>query len=109
MDTTFKQTLKEELSFQNMTVKELAYKTSISPRTLEGYLGTRGSIPPADAAVKIARALNVTVEYLVTGTAQDGQDTEKTDQLLLRTLKKLSDRDKKLLISLSEAMGSLPC
>lgn len=55
------------MEFQDIRVKELAAKTGISPRTLEGYLGTRSSIPPADVAVKIATALNVSVEYLVTG------------------------------------------
>lgn len=68
MNTTFKTTLRGELDFQNKTVKELAIETGISQRTLEGYLSARGSIPPADVAVKIAKALHVTVEYLVTGT-----------------------------------------
>ena len=67
MDSIFKQTLRAEMDFQDIKVKDLASKTGISPRTLEGYLGNRASIPPADVAVKIATALNVTVEYLVTG------------------------------------------
>lgn len=67
MDTVFKRILRSELDFQDIKVKELALKTGISQRTLEGYLSARGSIPPADVAVKIARALNVSVEYLVTG------------------------------------------
>ena len=67
MDAIFKNTLRSELDYQDMKVKELAVKTGISARTLEGYLGARSSIPPADVAVKIAQALNVTVEYLITG------------------------------------------
>ena len=55
------------MDFQDVRVKELAAKTGISPRTLEGYLSSRGSMPPADVAVKIADALNVSVEYLVKG------------------------------------------
>ena len=31
------------------------------------YLGTQQSMPPADVAVKLAKVLNVSVEYLVTG------------------------------------------
>lgn len=58
------------MDFQDIKVKDLANKTGISPRTLEGYIGNRASIPPADVAVKIANALNVTVEYLVTGKQQ---------------------------------------
>ena len=67
MDSVFKETLRSELDFQDIKVKELSARTGISRRTLEGYLSARGSIPPADVAVRIARALGVTVEYLVTG------------------------------------------
>ena len=67
MDSIFKQTLRDEMDFQDIKVKELSLRTGISQRTLESYLGARGSIPPADVAVKIAKALNVSVEYLVTG------------------------------------------
>ena len=67
MDSVFKNTLRSELDFQDVKVKELSVRTGISPITLEGYLSSRGSIPPADVAFKIAQALNVSVEYLVTG------------------------------------------
>lgn len=70
MDSLFRETLRSELDFQDIKVKELAVKTGISQRTLEGYLGARGSIPPADVAVKIAQVLNVSVEYLVTGDSE---------------------------------------
>ncbi|MDE7392621.1 MAG: helix-turn-helix domain-containing protein [Treponemataceae bacterium] len=70
MDSVFRETLRSELDFQDIKVKELAVKTGISQRTLEGYLGARGSIPPADVAVRIAQVLNVSVEYLVTGDSE---------------------------------------
>ena len=70
MDSVFKQMLRNEMEFQDIKVKELALRTGISQRTLEGYIGMRGSIPPADVAVKIAKALNVSVEYLVTGESE---------------------------------------
>lgn len=59
--------MRAEFDFQGLTVKELSARTGISPRTLEGYLSARGSIPPADIAVTISHALHVSVEYLVTG------------------------------------------
>ena len=65
--SSFKENLRAELDFQGLTVKELAARTGIIKGTLDNYLGTRESIPPADIAVKIAQALNVSVEYLVTG------------------------------------------
>lgn len=64
---TFKENLRDELNFQGMTVKELAAKTGLIKGSIDNYLGVRASIPPADVAVKIAKALNVSVEYLVTG------------------------------------------
>lgn len=64
---SFRENLRDELDFQGLTVKELSAKTGIIKGSLDNYLGARASIPPADVAVKIAQALNVSVEYLVTG------------------------------------------
>lgn len=64
---SFRENLRNELDFQGLTVKELSAKTGIIKGTLDNYLGIRASIPPADIAVKIAKALNVSVEFLVTG------------------------------------------
>lgn len=63
----FKETLKDELQYQDITVKELAFKTGINKRTLDNYLRENVSQPTVENAVKIAQALGVTVEYLVTG------------------------------------------
>jgi transcriptional regulator with XRE-family HTH domain len=67
MQSDFKRNLRNELNYQDLTVKELSVKTAIPKPTLDCYLGTRTSMPPADVAVKIASALGVTVEYLVIG------------------------------------------
>lgn len=80
MDFIFRETLRSELDFQDIKVKELSWRTGISQRTLEGYLGARGSIPPADVAVKIAKALNVSVEYLVTGETEQNSRKSKPAQ-----------------------------
>lgn len=64
---TFKERLRDELNFQDITVKELASTTGIKKGTIDSYLSVRNSIPTADNAVKIARALNITVECLITG------------------------------------------
>jgi transcriptional regulator with XRE-family HTH domain len=63
----FKENLKSELIYAGMLVKELSTKTGISRHTLDNYLNTHNALPNAEAAVKIARALGVSVEYLVTG------------------------------------------
>jgi transcriptional regulator with XRE-family HTH domain len=64
----FAENLRSELDYQGLIVKQLAAKTGINIHTLNHYLSGKKSMPPADVAVKIATALDVTVEYLVTGT-----------------------------------------
>lgn len=75
---TFRENLRSELNFQGLTVKELSAKTGIVKGTLDNYLGVRSSIPPADIAVKIASALNVSVEYLVTGIEKNRKSYTRT-------------------------------
>ncbi len=64
---TFSDRLREEIDYLGLTRKELAYKANVKIRALDMYIGSQGSMPPADVAVRLAKALNVTVEYLVTG------------------------------------------
>lgn len=63
----FNENLKGELEYKGMPVKELAHRTGIPKQTIDKYLLSNGSMPPADNAVKIAQVLGVSVEYLVAG------------------------------------------
>lgn len=63
----FSQRLRSEIEYSGFTHKEFAAKADIEKRALGAYLGTQKSMPPADKAVKMARVLGVSVEYLVTG------------------------------------------
>ncbi|MDR0301370.1 MAG: helix-turn-helix domain-containing protein [Treponema sp.] len=63
----FRENLKEELSFTGMYVKELAGLSGLKKQTIDSYLNVHGCMPSAEAAVAIAQALGVSVEYLVTG------------------------------------------
>lgn len=89
-----------------MIIKELSQKTGISENTLKSYLKTNPVEPKAINSVKIARALGVSVEYLVTG------GTEKTPQLsaetrfVAETFNSLSENDKKSVIALLKEMKS---
>ena len=67
MGSTFRENLRNELDFQGIIVKELSTKTNIPVGTLDCYLRTQAVEPSAENAVKIARALQVPVEYLVSG------------------------------------------
>ena len=67
MNCNFRENLRNELNYQGITVKELSARTGIPIGTLDCYLGTRATVPSVDTAVKIARSLQVSVEYLVIG------------------------------------------
>ena len=62
----FLEHLKDELNYQDLTQKELAEKTGISVNTIRGWF-SKDLVPDVFNAVKIAQALNLSVEYLVTG------------------------------------------
>ena len=70
----FRENLKSELVYQDIRIKELASKSGINPRTIEQYLSSAAKMPSAENAVKIANALGVSVEYLVTGKTE-GNDS----------------------------------
>ena len=63
----FAQRLRSEIEYLGLSQKEFAAKAGIKKRALDAYLGVQKSMPPADIAVKIASALGLSVEYLVTG------------------------------------------
>ncbi len=107
MGKTFKENLKELLEYQDMTMKELAYLTGISHRSIENYLNSRESIPPADYACKIAKALNTSVEYLVTGVDVNFKKSEYTGNLLsiIEAYPKLTPSDQKLLAGLANSLS----
>lgn len=89
----FRENLKAELTYQGILVKELSAKTGISKRTLDNYLREKGSMPPADYAVLIAKALNTSVEYLVTGETSSNSDSQLKKYLLLFSQLSKSDQD----------------
>lgn len=64
---SFNENLKEAMFCKNMTTADLASKTNINAGTISNYLKTKGSMPPADKALKLAQALNVSVDFLVNG------------------------------------------
>ncbi len=74
----FLERLKDELSYQGFTQKELAEKTDISVNTIRGWF-SKDLVPDVFNAVKVAKALNTTVEYLVTGENNNQAAQELTE------------------------------
>lgn len=64
---SFRENLRDEISYQGLRIKEVAGKAQISESSFLSYVDARAALPNVEVAVKIAQALNVSVEYLVTG------------------------------------------
>lgn len=102
--TDFAERLRSEIEYKGLSQKEVASKAGIKKRALDMYVGSQSSMPPADVAVKIAQVLDVSVEYLVTGTElkspqkqkqqkQTESITQRKSKNILPELEKLSFRD----------------
>lgn len=92
----FRDNLKEQIEYKGLIVKELAARSGVSKRTIDTYLDKRGVIPNAEIAVKLAKALDTTVEYLVTKeTGKNGSLTLPADYATYHKYKTIiSDFDK---------------
>lgn len=112
---SFRENLRDELNYKDLRIKELSEKTKISIGTLNHYLAEKSTEPTAENAVKIARALGVTVEYLVTGKNSSTQNSKpqltdeeiriyKQNASLIKKLAQLSPASKKAIENLIEQM-----
>jgi len=106
---SFRENLKAELTFADMRVKELAKLSGIKKTTIDSYLRENNNIPSVEAAVRIAKALNVSVEYLVMG-----EDPEKQQSLkslgpdlrqLLQSIEKLNPQSRKIVINNAQGLA----
>lgn len=100
----FRERLREEISFSGMSNKEVAAEAGITLRALVSYVSGQSCMPSADVAVRLAKVLNTSVEYLINGEHSAPQNAaEKEDsRKLLHIYHSLSDSQKKLLLAISE-------
>jgi transcriptional regulator with XRE-family HTH domain len=104
----FKENLKSQLQYSGMLVKELAARSGIKKKTLDSYLGTRSYTPSVEAAVNIARALGVSVEYLVLG--KEGEKDRPLSsfpqeiQDIVRIVQRLSPKDRQIVLTLANSL-----
>ncbi|MBQ5400847.1 MAG: helix-turn-helix transcriptional regulator [Treponema sp.] len=117
----FKERLRDEIEYRGLLVKEVSAAVGISNSTFLSYIDARGVLPNVETAVKIAKFLGVTVEYLV-----DGDDSSNLKSSLTQRLKnlpdtndslpsakkllnesydKLSSHDKSILVKIADAMS----
>lgn len=109
----FRERLREQIEFCGLLDKEVAVKAGITKRAIDSYVGSEACMPSAEVAVKLAKVLNTTVEYLVIGESPDNSSDNNTFlqalqnpkvKQLIKNYTKLSERDKNLLVSISKEM-----
>ena len=103
----FKENLKDEISYQGILVKELAIKAGLQPSSISNYIRENSSVPSADIAVKIAGALGVSVEYLVTGKDSSAPrmfTLPPKQRKILDTISSFDDTDLDAVLSLANAL-----
>ncbi|GHV88286.1 transcriptional regulator [Spirochaetia bacterium] len=108
MESSFRKNLRDELDYQDLTIKELAAKTGIAKGALDCYMGKQASIPPATTAVKIAEALGVSVEYLVTGQNPRHEEiiipSSPRVHAILQILKELNEDGQDILVGIAQVL-----
>jgi transcriptional regulator with XRE-family HTH domain len=104
----FRENLKSQLEYLGMPVKELAARSGLKKKTIDSYLGNRGYTPSVDAAVSIAKALGVSVEYLVNGinSTQDRpfSSLHKDIQKIALVSEKLDSKDRNVILNLARLL-----
>lgn len=98
----FRTRLREEIEYSGLLDKEVAAKANISKRAIESYVGIQGCIPSAEVAVRIAKVLNTTVEYLVTGEESSSSQNSDNHKIgcIVSKIKHFSEEDLSLVTSL---------
>jgi transcriptional regulator with XRE-family HTH domain len=102
----FRENLKAELTYTDMKVKELVALSGVKKPTIDSYLRENNYTPSVENAVLIARALGVSVEYLVTGK----ETKRKSDQypiearMVADMISKMDRRYRKMAVAIIETM-----
>jgi transcriptional regulator with XRE-family HTH domain len=95
MSGQFNERLQQALSRSGMTQKELAAKAGVTEAAISHYLkGDR--LPRFAVAVKLAEALNVTVEELMSGNTE--MNFDEVYKIVARSAKQLDNNQKVALV-----------
>lgn len=106
---TFRERLREQIEYCGLLDKEVAARAGITKRAIDSYVGSEACMPSAEVAVRLAKVLGVSVEYLVTGAEAEKPVAKSNDNAanLMKHFSQLSDRDQSLLVSFAESMAKM--
>jgi transcriptional regulator with XRE-family HTH domain len=104
----FRENLKSQLEYSGMLVKELAARSGVKKKTIDSYLGTSSCTPSVETAIRIAKALGVSVEFLVTGENIKKDRTISSlhgdIQEIVLVSERLSPKDRLIILNLARLM-----
>lgn len=106
----FSENLREAIEYSGLQQKELAYKAKVSLRSIENYLRENASIPSAETAVRIAKILGVSVEYLVTGKDFPKENIALANpeiQTLFRNIRQLPKNKQRIVIQNAQNLAEI--
>lgn len=96
------------LSKNNLRRIDLVRGTGINEGTIRNWI--KGSVPSAEAAYKVAKYFNVSVEWLITGISENEKDTDtkivlsEEERALIEIFRHLDDRDKNAVLTLAKSL-----
>ncbi|WP_147612306.1 helix-turn-helix domain-containing protein [Treponema pectinovorum] len=93
--TDFTRILQEELDYQGKRKADISRDCGINDNTVRSWW-SHNSMPAVDVAYKVAKYLNVSLEYLLTG---NNEYQKKNDPFLIE-LSKIKETDKPQVLSL---------
>ena len=102
MDLSLGKNLKAVLDEQKVTQKDLAKKLNIAPTTLNGYISNKRE-PDLETLKKIAKALGVTVDYLL-GVEGGMIDLSAKEEALIWQLRRMTPSQKDVVVELINVM-----
>lgn len=91
----FAKTLKETIESRNISQKWLADAADTKEATISRYVTGVNKSPNVDILINIAKALNVSTDFLLglTDVPNFSSDVSKEERILLSAFRKASDRD----------------
>ena len=100
----FRDRLRDEIENSGLFDKEVADRAGITKRAIDSYVGVRGCMPSADVAVRLARVLGCSVEYLVTGRDTRQRHLDNKSRRIVQLFQRLSAEDQETVLRLIERM-----
>lgn len=102
----FRDNLKAELAYSGMLVKELSVLSGVNLRALNNYLSSREQLPSIEAGVKIARALGVSAEFLVSGEDGSKENSETNGEIraITRITRNMDERNRHLVLEIAKLL-----